>query len=431
MIKIVEKDAAELIPYENNARINDDAVKFVANSIKEFGFKNPIIIDANNVIIAGHTRLKAAQSLGIEKVPCIIADDLTEDQIKAFRIADNSTAAVAEWDMEKLLKELENIDTDMSQYGLMETVKALERELEKEAEEDEYVIPEEIAPRVHRGEIWQLGRHRLMCGDSTKEEDVVKLMDGNLADMVMTDPPYNVAIVGGNHTLSPEERKRQGGKVIENDKMDSMQFREFLINAFFCMGSNLKKGGAFYIWFASREHINFETALNQCGFQVKQELIWVKNSLVMGMQDYQWKHEPCLYGWKEGAAHYFVDDRTQCTVLEDKGLDFKKMKKEELVALLNKVYSDKTSTTIIHENRPSRNELHPTMKPVSLFGRLIKNSSKQNEKVLDLFGGSGTTIIACEQLNRDAYVMEFDEKYATVIVDRWEKLTKKKAVKIC
>lgn len=148
MIKIVEKDAAELIPYENNARINDDAVKFVANSIKEFGFKNPIIIDANNVIIAGHTRLKAAQSLGIEKVPCIIADDLTEDQIKAFRIADNSTAAVAEWDMEKLLKELENIDADMSQYGLMETVKALERELEKEAEEDEYVIPEEIAPRV-------------------------------------------------------------------------------------------------------------------------------------------------------------------------------------------------------------------------------------------------------------------------------------------
>lgn len=431
MIKIVEKDAAELIPYENNARLNDDAVEFVANSIKEFGFKNPIIIDANNVIIAGHTRLKAAQSLGIDKVPCIIADDLTEDQIKAFRIADNSTAAVAEWDMEKLLKELESIDADMSKYGLMETVKALERDLEKEAEEDEYVIPEEIAPRVHRGEIWKLGNHRLMCGDSTKSEDVDKLMDGEQADLVVTDPPYNVAIVGGSHALSPEERLKRGGLTIINDKMESGEFNSFLVKCFYNISHSLKDGGAFYVWYASAEHINFETALNKNNLQVKEQLIWNKSSFTFGRADYHWKHEPCLYGWKEGAAHYFTDDRTQSTVIEDKGIDLKKLKKEEMLKLLEEIFSDKVSTTVINEDKPSKCDLHPTMKPVKLFARLIKNSSKQEEIVLDLFGGSGSTLIACEQLNRRCNMMEYDEKYATVIVDRWEKLTGRKAEKIC
>ena len=418
MIKIVEKDAAELIPYENNARINDEAVEFVANSIAEFGFKNPIIIDANNVIIAGHTRLKAAQSLGITKVPCIIADDLTEEQIKAFRIADNSTSQVAQWDMQKLLSELQDIDTDMSKYGLAEQMKALEKELEKEAEEDEYVIPETIEPRVKLGEIWQLGKHRLMCGDSTKESDVKKLMDGELADLLFTDPPYNVAI------------ENSQGMTIENDDMEQAEFRKFLIEAFKGANNSLKEGGAFYVWYASREHINFESALNHVGLRVREQLIWVKNSFTFGRQDYKWKHEPCLYGWKEGAAHYFVEEFNHPTVIEDM-LDFDKMRKDEMKKLLQDIYSEKVATTVIHEDKPLKNDLHPTMKPLKMCGELIRHSSRKEELVLDLFGGSGSTLIVCEQINRRCNMMEYDERYATVIVDRWEKLTKKKAVKIC
>lgn len=418
MIKIVEKDAAELIPYENNARINDEAVEFVANSIAEFGFKNPIIIDANNVIIAGHTRLKAAQSLGITKVPCIIADDLTEEQIKAFRIADNSTSQVAQWDMEKLLSELQDIDTDMSKYGLAEQMKALEKELEKEAEEDEYVIPETIEPRVKLGEIWQLGKHRLMCGDSTKESDVKKLMDGELADLIFTDPPYNVAI------------ENSQGMTIENDDIEQAEFRKFLIEAFKGANNSLKEGGAFYVWYAIREHINFESALNHVGLRVREQLIWVKNSFTFGRQDYKWKHEPCLYGWKEGAAHYFVEEFNHPTVIEDM-LDFDKMRKDEMKKLLQDIYSEKVATTVIHEDKPLKNDLHPTMKPLKMCGELIRHSSRKEELVLDLFGGSGSTLIVCEQINRRCNMMEYDERYATVIVDRWEKLTKKKAVKIC
>ncbi len=418
MIKIIEKDIDELIPYENNARINDKAVDVVANSIEEFGFKQPIIIDKNNVIVAGHTRQKAAQKLGIKKVPCIVADDLTEEQIKAFRIADNSSAQVAEWDIDKLMKELENIDYDMSQFGLAEQIEEIEKVIDKEAEEDNFEIDEEIEPRVKVGEIWQLGRHRLMCGDSTKQEDVEKLMNGNLADIVVTDPPYNVAYEGGT------------GMTIQNDNMESSKFLQFLTDAFKNLKDNLKDGGAFYIWFASREHINFETALNNNDLNVREELIWVKSSLVLGRQDYQWKHEPCLYGWKEGAAHYFIDDRTQTTVYEDQVKDFTKMKKEELIQFCKDLTSDKVITTVIHEDKPSVSDLHPTMKPVKLIARLIKNSSRKNENVLDLFGGSGTTLIASEQLDRNCFIMEFDPKYSTAIVDRYEKLTGKKAEKL-
>lgn len=194
MIKIIEKKVADLIPYENNARINDNAVEAVANSIKEFGVKNPIIIDKDNVIVAGHTRIKACERLGIETVPCVVADDLTEEQIKAFRIADNSTAQLAEWDLEKLQAELESINMDMMQFGLDEQVKEIERIIEKEAEEDGYEFKDDIEVRVHKGEVWKLGRHKLICGDSTREEDILKLMDGQKADLLFTDPPYNVNI---------------------------------------------------------------------------------------------------------------------------------------------------------------------------------------------------------------------------------------------
>lgn len=432
MIKIIEKSIDELVPYENNARINDKAVDIVANSIKEFGFKNPCIINKDNVIVAGHTRVLACKKLGIDKVPCIVADDLTEEQIKAFRIADNSSAQIAEWDIDKLMKELDTIDYDMEQFGLAEQLAEIEKtiEQEKQAEEDDYVEPDDLEIRVHKGEVWQLGRHRLMCGDSTKESDVAKLMDGELADLVITDPPYNVAIVGGSHALSPEERKKRGGKEILNDKMASDEFLDFLTNAFMCVEKQMKDGCPFYIWYASAEHINFESALIKNNLKVKEQLIWNKSSFTFGRADYHWKHEPCLYGWKDGASHYFTDDRTQSTVFEDVKPDYKKMRKEELVKLLDELYSDKISTTILNENKPTTCDLHPTMKPVKLIGRLIKNSSKKDEIVLDVFGGSGTTIIACEQLDRVCYIMELDEHYATVIVDRWEKLTGEKAIKI-
>lgn len=390
MIKVIEKDINELVPYENNARINDKAIDIVANSIQEFGFRNPVIIDKNKVIVAGHTRVEACKKLGIKKVPCIVADDLTEEQIKAFRIADNSSAQVAEWDMDKLMAELETIDYDMAKYGLAEQMAEIEKIIDanKEVEEDDYEMPDDIQIRIKAGEVWQLGRHRLMCGDSTKKEDVEKLMGGNLADLVVTDPPYNVSYEG----------KTEDALTIENDSMSSEEFLNFLNSAFANLHDNLKEGGVFYIWFASREHINFETALNMNNLKVRQELVWVKNTLILGRQDYQWKTEPCLYGWKEGASHYWGNDRKQTNVLEF--------------------------------NKPARNGVHPTMKPVDLIAYQIKNSSKKDELVLDLFAGSGTTLIACEELGRKANVMEYDEKYATAIIERWEKLTGKKAEKI-
>lgn len=433
MIKVIEKSIDELVPYENNARINDKAVDIVANSIKEFGFKNPCIIDKDNVIVAGHTRVLACKKLGIDKVPCIVADDLTEEQIKAFRIADNSSAQIAEWDIDKLMKELDTIDYDMEQFGLAEQLAEIEKTIEKEnqAEEDDYVEPDDLETRVHLGEVWQLGRHRLMCGDSTKEEDVTKLMDGNLADLVVTDPPYNVNIgQGGGSVCSMRiQHHRTDGATIKNDNMSNDKFYNFLVEMYINIEKFLKCGGSFYIWHADTQGLNFRLALANSGLQVRQTLIWNKNRLVMGRQDYQWKHEPCLYGWKDGASHYFVDSRIETTVIEDLP-NINKMSKDELKLYIKELLKKEPSSTIINEDRPNISEEHPTMKPVKLFAYLIKNSSKKNEIVMDLFGGSGTTIIACEQLDRQARVMELDEHYATVIVDRWEKLTGQKAEKI-
>ena len=434
MIKIIEKSIDELVPYENNARINDKAVDVVANSIKEFGFKNPCIIDRNNVIVAGHTRVLACKKLGIDKVPCIVADDLTEEQIKAFRIADNSSAQIAEWDIDKLMKELETIDYDMAQYGLAEQMAEIEKIVEKQTEEDDFDVeanlPEE--PKAKLGDIYELGNHRLMCGDSTKEEDVAKLMDGKLADLCVTDPPYNVNIgQGGGSICSMRiQHHRTDGATIKNDNMEDDEFYEFLIKAFKNLNTALKNGGVFYIWHGQTKSDIFIQTLRNNNLEIRQMLIWNKDRIVMGRQDYQWKHEGCIYGWKEGAAHYFVDDRTQTTVFEDTKQDFKKMKKEELIELLKTIYSDKISTTIINEKKPNVSEEHPTMKPINLIARNIKNSSKQNENILDLFGGSGTTLMACEQLNRKCYIMEYDPHYVDVIIARWEQFTGKKAEKI-
>ena len=366
-------------------------------------------------IVEGHGRLIACKELGYTEVPIIRLDHLSNEERKAYTLAHNKLTMNSDFDLDILNDELDDIlNIDMSDFGFDLD---LEDEEEKEIIEDEVPeVPEE--PKAKLGDIYQLGNHRLMCGDSTKEEDVAKLMNGELADLVVTDPPYNVAI------------ENSQGMKIKNDDMGNEEFLDFLTKAFNCLNISLKKGGAFYVWFASREHINFETALNKNGLEVRQELIWNKNSLILGRQDYQWKHEPCLYGWKDGDSHYFIDDRKQTTVIEDKKPDIKKMKKEEMQKLLEEIYSDKTSTTIINEDKPSVNDLHPTMKPIKLIARQVKNSSKVGEKVLDLFGGSGSTIITCEQLNRKCYTMEYDPIYVDVIIERWENFTGQKAVKI-
>lgn len=267
--------------------------------------------------------------------------------------------------------------------------KEVDNSLPEQTSEDDFdEVNEPIKERCHVGDIWTLGEHRLMCGDSTNTDEVKKLMDGELADLLLTDPPYNVSYEGGT-----KEKL-----TIMNDSMEDSAFRSFLVSAFTSGVENMRKGAAFYIWHADSEGYNFRGACRDVGLQIRQCLIWNKNQLVLGRQDYQWKHEPCLYGWKDGSSHYFINDRSQTTVL-----DF---------------------------NKPQRNGEHPTMKPVELFGYCINNSTQKNDLVLDLFGGSGTSIIACEQLNRKCYTMEFDPHYCDVILARWEKLTGNVALKI-
>ena len=376
-LKIEYINIEKLIPYINNPRVNDGAVDKVASSIKNFGFKNPIIIDKGNEIIAGHTRLKAARKLGLEEVPTIKVEDLTEQQIKAFRIADNKTAEFADWDFGLLETELEGLDGEFTGFDFEELNDLFGAE--NEVVEDDLDIEPPENPISKRGDIWILGRHRLMCGDSTSE-DVNILMDGNKADMLITDPPYNVSYTG----------KTKDALKIQNDTMSNDNFRQFLVDAFAAADEVMKPGAAFYIWHADSEGYNFRGACFDIGWQVRQCLIWNKNSMVMGRQDYQWKHEPCLYGWKDGAGHLWNADRKQTTVL-----DFQ---------------------------RPNRNGEHPTMKPVRLFDYQIKNNTKGQDTVLDLFMGSGTTIMACEQNGRIAYGMELDERYVDVIVNRYIKL---------
>ena len=386
-LKIIYKKINDLIPYANNPRNNDIAVELLKNSIKEFGFKVPIIVDKDGEIVAGHTRLKAAKELQLEEVPCIIADDLTPEQVKAFRLADNKVGELAEWDFDLLdleLEELENVNFDMEGFGF-------EFNLQKEEAgviEDDFDCELEEETNIKQGDIFQLGRHRLMCGDSTSLEDVQKLAGGVQVDLLVTDPPYNV-----NYEGATKDKLR-----IKNDNMKDTQFREFLKNAFYAADSAMKVGASFYIWHADSEGYNFRGACKDIGWSVRQCLIWNKNSLVMGRQDYQWKHEPCLYGWKDGASHLWMNDRKQ--------------------------------TTVINMDRPTRNELHPTMKPVALFDYLIKNNTKSGDIVLDIFGGSGTTIMACEQNGRRGFLMELDPKYCDVIIKRWEEFTGEKAVKI-
>jgi len=411
-MQIIYKNVYDLNPYKNNPRFNDEAIEMVAKSIQEFGFKVPITIDKDGVIVTGHTRHKAAIALGIKEVPCIILDDLTDDQVKAFRLVDNRTSELAKWDYKALAIELQEIQLDMTPFQIQV------EEVSEEIEEDDYEVNVPTQPRSRLGEVYQLGPHRVMCGDATNQEHIDILMNGKTADLLLTDPPYNVDYEGGS------------GLQIMNDHMTTSMFEKFLADSFIAANAALKPGGAFYIWHADNFSYTFRSAALQAGWQIRQCLVWKKSSLVMGRQDYQWIHEPCLYGWKEGAAHYFIADRGFTTVFEETPINISKLKLKEAKELIRRLMEPDLPTTVIEENKPSKNESHPTMKPVRLFGRLINNSSKKNELVLDPFGGSGTAVIAAEKLKRVCYTMDLDPRYVDVIIDRYEALTGIKAEKV-
>ena len=389
-MQIEQIQLATLIPYINNSRTHsDEQVAQIAASIKEFGFNNPILVDKDSGIIAGHGRLQAARKLGLTEVPCVRLEHLTETQRKAYIIADNRLALNAGWDNELLTIELNELLADGFALEILgfdsDELKTLLDPLEPtEGLVDEDQVPEvPEEPKTKPGDIYQLGRHRLMCGDSTSIDDLEKLCNGQQVDMWLTDPPYNVAYEGGT------------GLTIKNDDMGDDQFRQFLRDAYTAADAVMKHGAVFYIWHADLEGYNFRGAAKDAGWTVRQCLIWEKSSLVMGRQDYHWKHEPCLYGWKDGAGHLWSSDRKQ--------------------------------TTILRFDKPRKNGEHPTMKPVELFEYQMLNNTKGGDIVLDSFGGSGTTMIAAEKNGRVGYLMELDPKYCDVIVKRWEDFTGKKA----
>jgi site-specific DNA-methyltransferase (adenine-specific) len=333
----------------------------------------PIVVNKEMIILGGNMRFKACKEAGLKEVPIIITD-LTEEQQKEFLIKDNVSGG--EWDWDILANEW-NAD-DLKDWGLD---LPLDYNEVLEAEEDDFEVPDGgIETDIVLGDLFEIGEHRLLCGDSTQTDTFEKLMNGQLADMVVTDPPYNVAYEG----------KTKDALTIENDSMGNDDFYKFLYDFYTALTTAVKKGGAIYVWHASSEVINFGKAMVDAGWLLKQQLIWVKNTMVMGRQDYQWKHEPCLYGWLKGDSH--------------------------------KWYSDRKQTTVIEWDKPQRNGEHPTMKPIGLFSYQIENSSKQGDIVIDAFGGSGTTMVACEQLKRKAYVIEYDPKYCQVIIDRMKKL---------
>jgi len=396
-MRIESRPIASITPYDNNPRHNEDAVAAVAESIRQFGFRQPIVIDAQGVVVVGHTRLLAARALGLTDVPVHVAEDLTADQARAYRIMDNKTNELADWDLEKLgleLKAIEASDLDLDLGLLGFDPDELSRLLDPGAkagltDPDEVPSVPEAGQTVSQpGDLWILGEHRLLCGDSTEADHIARLMDGGQADLLLTDPPYNVAYEGGT----------DAAMTIANDDLDEVSYRRFLVESLGCAVAVLRPGGAFYCWHADSQGLTVRGACADSGLTVRQCLVWVKSSLVLGRQDYQWRHEPCLYGWKDGAGHTWLSDRCQTTVLE-----FAK---------------------------PSRNGEHPTMKPVPLFVYLMQNSCAAGGVVLDPFGGSGTTLIAAEQTGRRARLMEIDPRYADVVVQRWQQFTGKQAQRI-
>lgn len=390
---------SDLKPADYNPRIDLESgmeeYEKLKQSILEFGFVDPPIFNKRTGnLVGGHQRVAVAKDLGLCEEIEVSVVDLPLDKEKALNVTLNKISG--RWDDDKLallLKELDADILDLSGFGEDEIQDVIEQydmrlDMENEAIDDEFEIELPEKPKATLGNIYQLGNHRLMCGDSTNKEHIELLMDGDKADLLITDPPYNVNYEG----------KTEDSLKIQNDNKTSSEFYEFLKSAFDSVADYLREGASFYVWYASSEVVNFVSSLVDTNFLVKQELIWFKNSLVLGRQDYHWQHEPCLYGWKNDGSHMWYGDRKQTTILEF--------------------------------DKPLANKEHPTMKPIPLFDYQMKNSSKKGDKILDIFGGSGTTMIACEQNKRCAYLMELDPRYVDVIIDRWEEFTGKKAVKL-
>ena len=373
----------KLIPYVNNARTHSkEQITKLRSSLREFGFINPVIIDRDFNVIAGHGRIEAAKAEGITEVPCVYVDHLTEAQKKAYILADNRMALDAGWDEELLaveLSELQDLGYDLAMTGFDEKELAdlFSDKTDSDAKDDDFDLTAalEKASFVQRGDVWTVGRHRLMCGDATSTDDVNTLMGSVKANLILTDPPYGVSF------------KSASGLTIQNDSMKNEEFYTFLLSAFQCMADHLEKGGAAYVFHADTEGLNFRRAFIDAGFHLAGCCIWVKDSLVLGRSDYQWQHEPVLYGFMQNGKHNW--------------------------------YSDRKQTTIWNFDKPKRNANHPTSKPLDLLGYPIGNSTQENAVVIDTFGGSGSTLMACEQMNRICYMMELDEKYASVILRRY------------
>ena len=375
----------ELVPYVNNARTHSpEQINKLRSSLREFGFVNPIIIDKDKTVLAGHGRLMAAKEEGIEEVPCVLVDYLTEAQKKAYILADNRYAEDAGWDEEMLrleIEALEGMDFNLGLTGFDEDEIAdlFDTDNTSDVEDDDFDLEEalEKASFVKQGDIWTVGRHRLMCGDATKKEDVEKLMEDKKANLIVTDPPYGVSF------------KSSDGLSIKNDNLKEGEFYNFLLSAFKNMADFLEKGGSAYVFHADTEGLNFRKAFIDAGFHLSGCCIWVKNSLVLGRSDYQWQHEPVLYGFLKNGKHYWSKN------------------------------AGRKQTTIWNFDKPKKNSNHPTSKPLDLLSYPIGNSSHENAIVIDTFGGSGSTLMACERTNRICNTMELDEKYASVILRRY------------
>ena len=407
----------KLNPATYNPRVDlqpeDKEYQEIKKSLEQFGYVDPIVWnECTGNVVGGHQRLKILIASGKTEIDCSVVN-LSDIDEKALNTALNKIGGA--WNEEKLaeiLKELESLNYDISSLGFdsKEMDRLIDEAFREEIINDDFVINDVLKEEnsiTRIGDVWQLGRHKLICGDSTDETVIQQLMQNEKADLLLTDPPYNVDY----HSKDKEK--------IKNDNLTDFDFYNFLLFSLSRAYEVLKPGGAFYIWYADGNNNIFRKVCNEIGLTVRQCIIWNKNHFTIGRQDYQWKHEPCLYGWKDGTTHYFTPLRNYTTVINDDCFDIDTLKKSELKNLLLKFMN--LHTTVIDEPKPLKNEDHPTMKPIKLFGQLINNSTRQNEIVLDIFGGSGTTVIACEQLNRSARIVEYEPKYCDVIVKRYIK----------
>ena len=442
-IEVVSVD--DLIQDDHNFnKGTEQGQQLIERSFRECGAGRSVFIDKDNRLVGGNKAQKGFKAAGKKRVVIVDSDpdtlvavrrkDVSLDSAEGRRMAllDNLTTQVnLAWDpseIEAVSSEIEGFDP--SDYGI-DLFDNTSSEEEPLPEEDDFGEGEKTEPVCQRGDIWELGEHRLMCGDSTKAEDVATLMNGEQADLWLTDPPYNVDYSAKNAMLNKMDGGNRVEIDIEHDKMSDEDFRNFLHDAFSAAHNVMRAGCPFYVW-TTQGHaiVDIQQALDNVGLFFRQQLVWVKNNFVLGRMDYQGRHEPCLYGWKEG-AHYFVNARNRTTVWEDgEEIDIDKMKKDEMKKLLHDILDSKTPESVIRCPKPQKSADHPTMKPVRLFGYQIANSSRPGNIILDTFGGSGTTIVACEQLGRKAQLMELDPKYCDVIIARWQKLTGQKADKL-